>query len=261
MHFHGMSLCTLFQRPVNAETLSRPSCDYKRGSKGFSHSLSFENILSYHEVLFVLLPLRAMFRNAGQPRWDVLSSAWSRCLHTGPQGHLGQRKFYMPSARLPSLAGGGLCSRSGEHLGYLGNLHLLLPRANALLQPPEFLLGPHVLGDAGSLVFRHLAAQTLVESLLPATLLRKHQRRRGASAERENVLERVFTPTRDEPPRLSAASLPTSAASACGSGRRCSALWTLMSPSAASPVDTHTRTGDKKVPRLPFTHSLPCYLV
>lgn len=125
------------------------------------------------------LPLRAMFRNAGQPRRDVLSSAWSRCLRMGPQGHLGRRKLSRAVSRTSHCVPVVFEERR-EHLAYLGHLHLLLPRANALLQPPEFLLGPHVLGDAGGLVFRQLAAQTLVESLLPATLLRKHRRRRGA---------------------------------------------------------------------------------
>lgn len=60
-------------------------------------------------------------------------------------------------------------------LGYLNHLHLLLPGVNALLQPPVFLLGLHVLSHAGSLVLGHLVAQTLVESLLPETLLRRDE--------------------------------------------------------------------------------------
>lgn len=156
-----------------------------------------------------------MFCNARQPHWVVLSSAWSGCLHTGPQGHLSQRKFRMPSTGIPAQLNcdlsfvfmegflfqrhadidgrnpeKGFCLRSGEPpLGYLGNLHLLLPCVDALLQPPVFLLGPHVLSDAGCLVLGNLAAQTLVESLLPATLLWRHQQRCGASAERENACE------------------------------------------------------------------------
>lgn len=66
---------------------------------------------------------------------------------------------------------------------YLGHLHLLLPGVNALLQPPVFLLGLDVLGDAGRFVLGHLAAQALVESLLPATLLGKDQSRCGGPSE------------------------------------------------------------------------------
>lgn len=61
--------------------------------------------------------------------------------------------------------------KGGGAGSYLDNLHLLLPRANALLQPPVRLLGPQVLLHAGRLVVRDLAPQTLVEGLLFAALL------------------------------------------------------------------------------------------
>lgn len=58
---------------------------------------------------------------------------------------------------------------------YLSNLDLLLPCVNILQQLLVFLLDPHVLSDAWSLIVRNLAAQALVESLLPHTLLEQRK--------------------------------------------------------------------------------------
>lgn len=100
LHFHRMSPRTLFRRQVNVETLSRTCRDYKRGSKGFSYSY---HLKTFSHIMRFSLPrcslLRAVFCNARQPHWDALSSAWSRCLHVGPQGHLSRRKFHMPSTQ------------------------------------------------------------------------------------------------------------------------------------------------------------------
>lgn len=58
---------------------------------------------------------------------------------------------------------------------YLSNVDLLLPRVNTLQQLLVFLLDPHVLNDAWSLIVRNLAAQALVESLLPHTVLKQRK--------------------------------------------------------------------------------------
>lgn len=185
-----MSLCTLLRRPVNVETLSRTCCDYERAAEGFSYSY---HLKTFSHIMRFSLPCSAMRGSRTgtcSPPHGAAAFAWALkviCV---------RESFTCRQQRIPAQLNrsviwfcwrGGVfqrradirdrnpekrfCLRSGEPLGYLGHLHLLLPRVNALLQPPEFLLGPHVLGDAGSLVFGNLAAQTLVESLLPATLL------------------------------------------------------------------------------------------
>lgn len=63
--------------------------------------------------------------------------------------------------------------KQNEKKGYLSNLDLLLPCVNALQQLLVFLLDLHVLSNARSLIVRNLAAQALVESLLPHTLLKQ----------------------------------------------------------------------------------------
>lgn len=143
-------------------------------------------------------------------------------------------------------------------MGYLGHLHLLLPRVNALLQPPVVLLGLHVLGDAGSLVLRDLAAQTLVESFLPATLLRKQQQRCRTSAETLSkslwfltnllgLLQLLFQPQQLLPAIVDVAAQLV--------GLRCYTLQLRLM------IRTHTHTQDKIVLQLPLTCSLPRYLV
>lgn len=204
----ALSLCTLLRRPVNVETLSRTCCDYERASKGFSYSY---HLKTFSHIMRFSLPcsvMRGSRTGTCSPPHGAAAFAWALkviCV---------RESFTCRQQRIPAqlnrsviwFCWGGFfqrradirdrnpekrfCLRSGEPLGYLGHLHLLLPRVNALLQPPEFLLGPHVLGDAGSLVFGNLAAQTLVESLLAATLLWKHQRRCGASAQRESVFRK-----------------------------------------------------------------------